>query len=109
MNLLRRLSLAFLVALTLGAAKPVNLSSTACIGFEVATALTKDINDNRFTLTLTATGGQSPYYYLLLDFNSNLVSKNFTNHTFNELQPGRYRCIVSDANDCTKEQFIQVK
>jgi hypothetical protein len=108
MKLPKRLLLVFLLCLTLGAAKPVIFESSSC-NVEVAAVSTKDLNTAFFTLTITVTGGQAPYYYLLLDDKSNLVSKDFKNHVFDRLTPGRYRCIVSDTKDCTKEQFIEVK
>jgi hypothetical protein len=108
MNLPKRLLVVFLLFLMLGAAKPVTLDFNGC-DVEVLAASTKELNGDSFTLTLTARGGQTPYYYLLLDDKSNLVSNDFKNHVFEGLMPGRYRYIVSDTKDCTKEQFIEVK
>jgi hypothetical protein len=108
MKLPKRLLVVFLLFLTLGAARPVILDFNGC-DVQVTAASTKELNGGFFTITLTARGGQAPYYYLLLDDKSNLVSKDFRNHVFDRLTPGRYRYIVSDTKDCTTEEFIEVK
>ena len=108
MNLPKRLLLVFLLVLTLAAARPVSYQLSPC-DVELSAVSTRNLNEASFTLTITASGGQAPYYYLLLDDKGNLVSKDFKKHVFHALSGGRYRCIVSDIKDCTKEQFIEVK
>lgn len=51
-------------------------------------------NENNGYLTITATGGVSPYQYTW----SNTVQ----NDTINGLAPGIYSCTVRDGNNCTK-------
>jgi len=104
-----RLLLVFLLCLGLTAARPVNHAAADCNGFEFKANFTQALNQESFNLTIDAFGGRAPYHYLLLDSKNKLVSNDFSVHVFNGIERGRYRCIVSDNNDCTKEQFIEVK
>jgi hypothetical protein len=98
-----------LLVVSLTASRPIHYKSPDCRNFEFKTDLSKNPGSDFFTLTITANGGRSPYHYLLLDGKNSLISKDFTKSHFTGLSQGRYRCIVTDADDCTKEQFIEVK
>jgi len=98
-----------LLVLSLTASRPVFYKSPDCNSFEFRTEIIKTPNQETYQLTITATGGKRPYHYLLLDDKNTLVSKDFSKSVFDRLRKGRYRCIISDDQDCTKEQFIEVK
>ena len=104
-----RLLLLLVLCVRLTAARPANRDVADCNGFEFRSSFTKASDQESFTLVLDASGGRAPYHYLLLDSKNNLVSKDFSVHVFSGIKRDRYRCIVSDNNDCTKEQFIEVK
>ena len=103
-------SLILLIASTLIAAKPpLPNIYVDCSGFKFETELSNVPNETLLNLTVKAVGGQKPYHYVLLDADNTLMSKDFTANKFERLKSGRYRCIVSDNEDCTVEQFIEVK
>ena len=104
-----KLMVVFLLVLSLTASRPATYDVADCSGFEFKTELTKAPNQELSKLIIKASGGKRPYHYVLLDGKNNLVSKDFTISEFDNLKQGRYRCIVSDGNDCTKEQYIEVK
>jgi hypothetical protein len=99
----------FLLVLSLTASRPVFVNNPDCNSFDFRTEISKNLNEELYKLTITATGGRRPYHYLLLDEKNSLVSKDFSKSVFEGLKKGRYRCIISDDQDCTKEQFIEVK
>jgi hypothetical protein len=101
-------SLIFLLVVSLFGATTVEVYQS-CSDFKFSTEILKGSGDQFSELTITATGGQKPYYYLLIDNKNHLVSNDFSQNVFRQLVPGRYRCIVADKNDCTKEEFIVVK
>lgn len=96
-----------LVASSLGATTVDVYQS--CSGFQFSTEIVKESDNQTSELKINVSGGQAPYYYLLLDSKNHLVSDDFSKNVFRKLQPGRYRCIVADKNDCTKDEFIVVK
>lgn len=102
------LFLTCLILVCLTAWRPVLNTSPSCNDFEFK-AVTQVSGQGLSTLTIVANGGRTPYHYLLLDSKNNLVSKDFTIKEFAGLAAGHYRCIVTDADDCTKEQQIEVK
>ncbi len=103
-------SLILLIASTMIAAKPLLPNdSVNCASFKFETDLSNVPNEALLNLTVKALGGQKPYHYVLLDSKNTLISKDFTAFKFERLKAGRYRCIVSDNQDCTIEQFIEVK
>jgi hypothetical protein len=91
------------------ASRSVYQNAPDCNGFEFKTETTKTPDRDGYSLTVTASGGMRPYHYLLLDEENSLVSKDFSINVYEGLAKGRYRCIVSDDQDCTKEKFIEVK
>lgn len=98
-----------LIVFSLTASRPIHFNAADCNGFEFTTEATQESNQDLYKLAITATGGRQPYHYLLLDNKNNLVSKDFSKRTFDGLARGRYRCIVSDSQDCTRDRFIEVK
>jgi len=98
-----------LVAFTLIASQPATQTRQDCNGFAFTVELTKNPNQELYDITIVASGGKQPYHYLLLDSKHNLISKDFSKRVFSGLKKDRYRCIVSDDQDCTKEQFIEAK
>jgi hypothetical protein len=101
--------LGVVVIACLTASRPATDPVQDCRGFEFKTELTKAPGQSNSKLVITVTGGKRPYHFLVLDEKNNPLSKEFSTSAFDNLRPGRYRCIVSDANDCTKEQSIEVK
>jgi len=101
-------SLFLLAGLT--AARPLyNKDSADCNGFQFKTELSKVPSQEYSKLIIKASGGRRPYHYVLVNNKNLLVSKDFQNNEFDKLKPGRYRCIVTDSQDCNIEQFIEVK
>src|SRR5688500_11134739 len=105
----RFLLLACLLLLCLMATRPVIYTSPGCNDFEFKAEVSQASGQGLATLTIIANGGRAPYHYLLFDNKNNLVSKDFSISRFTGLAAGHYRCIVTDADDCTKEQHIEVK
>jgi hypothetical protein len=105
----KHLLVSLLIFISLTASRPIHLNSLDCNGCEFRTELSKAPNQDIYKLTITATGGRQPYHYLLLNSENHLVSKDFSKRIFDGLLEGRYRCIVTDSQDCNKEQFIEVK
>jgi hypothetical protein len=60
-------------------------------------------------LIIKATGGVSPYTFLLLDKKGLPKSMDFTKREFSGLESGEYRCIVLDKNECRTEISIVLK
>jgi hypothetical protein len=98
-----------LILFSLTASRPIQLDLADCNGFEFTTQSIQAAGQESYNLTITATGGRQPYHYLLFDNKNNLVSKDFSKRIFDGLARGRYRCIVTDSQDCTKDRFIEVK
>jgi hypothetical protein len=71
--------------------------------------VTDKSSDNSTTVTVKATGGQAPYFFVLLDGENKLVSREFGKNVFENLKPGSYRCLVSDSQDCSAELEIKVQ
>ena len=59
-------------------------------------------------LIITAKGGNSPYYYILIDSKGYPVSFDYKKNEFVGLKPGKYQCSVVDSRDCRNDVTIVI-
>jgi len=62
---------------------------------------------NDGSISTLATGGTAPYHYNWSNLTDSTLSFNTTN-TLNNLSPGEYRILVTDANNCEAQQFLPI-
>ena len=84
--------------------KPLNCSS-----FKIELE-TKDSNGSNGEITLTASGGKTPYKYVVYKSSGHLISsEDFFQHKFTNLKADTYQAIVVDADGCKEQLEIQLK
>ena len=81
----------------------------SCNSFKIELE-TKDSNGSNGEITLTASGGNSPYKYVVYKKSSgHLLTEDFSQHKFTNLNADTYQAIVVDANGCKEQLEIQLK
>ncbi|MFM7431503.1 MAG: SprB repeat-containing protein [Flammeovirgaceae bacterium] len=71
---------------------------------------TKDSNGATGEISLTASGGQAPYKYVVFKSSGHLISsEDFLLRKFIGLKAGTYQAIVVDENGCKTQLEIELK
>jgi hypothetical protein len=66
-------------------------------------------NTKKGQFKLVASGGKTPYKFVVYKSSGHLISENFSQSEFNDLQPDTYHAIIVDENGCKQQLEIQLK
>ena len=83
-------------------------TTPSCESLQVV-ADTKDAGNNQGEITLKATGGASPYKFVVFKSSGHLLSEDFSKSKFSDLKADTYQAIVVDNNGCKKQIEIKLK
>jgi uncharacterized protein (DUF2141 family) len=84
---------------------PIEVS---CNSLQVV-AETKDAKNNQGEITLKASGGASPYKFVVFKSSGHLLTENFSQSKFSDLKADTYQAIVVDDNGCKKQIEIKLQ
>ncbi|MFM7855015.1 MAG: hypothetical protein ACKO96_24590, partial [Flammeovirgaceae bacterium] len=84
------------------------LTTPTCESLQVV-AETKNASSNAGEIRLKATGGVSPYKFVVFKSSGHLLSEDFTKNEFNNLKADTYQAIVVDNNGCKKQIEIKLQ
>ncbi|MBS1556801.1 MAG: hypothetical protein JSU09_17920 [Bacteroidetes bacterium] len=84
---------------------PIELS---CSSLQVI-AETKEAKNNQGEITLKASGGASPYKFVVFKSSGHLLTEDFTKSKFSDLKADTYQAIVVDDNGCKKQIEIKLQ
>lgn len=72
-------------------------------------AETKDAKSSQGEINLKATGGTSPYKFVVFKSSGHLLSEDFSNSKFSNLKADVYQAIVIDRDGCKKQIEINLQ
>lgn len=80
----------------------------ACDTLQVV-AETKGAQNNQGEITLKASGGASPYKFVVFKSSGHLLTEDFSKSKFSDLKADTYQAIVVDDNGCKKQIEIKLQ
>ena len=79
-----------------------------CSSFEVSHRV-EAAKNGKSTVSITASGGVSPYKYIFYQESGNLISNDFDSNRVGNLSKGKYFCTVADKTNCRKTVEFEIK